>query len=235
MQTHRIVSRDEWIVARKHHLAQEKEFTRLRDRLSAERRDLPWVRVDKDYVFEGPNGKQHLDQLFGGKSQLIVQHFMFGPDWDAGCKSCSFWADNYNGIIVHLMQRDIAFVVVSSAPFERIEAFRKRMGWSFEWVSSSGNDFNHDYHVSFTPEEIAAGEIDYNYVPRTTSITELPGISVFYRDAAGTVFHTYSCYSRGLDAMNAAYQYLDLAPMGRNEADLPFSMAWVRHHDKYAD
>lgn len=235
MDNHRIVSRDEWIEARGRLLAQEKELTRLRDRLSAERRDLPWVRVEKDYVFEGPDGKQRLDELFGGKSQLVVQHFMFGPDWEAGCKSCSFWADNYNGIVVHLMQRDVAFVAVSLAPLQRIEAFRKRMDWTFKWVSSAGSDFNHDYHVSFAPEEIAAGEIEYNYGRQKTPVTELPGTSVFYRDRRGAVFHTYSCYARGLDMMNAAYHYLDFVPMGRNEAGLPFSQAWVRHHDRYDD
>src|SRR5205085_1368735 len=150
-------------------------------------------------------------ELFAGKSQLVVQHFMFGPDWEAGCKSCSFWVDNYNGIVVHLMQRDVAFVAVSLAPFDRIEAFRRRMGWSFKWVSSHGSDFNHDYHVSFTPEELA-GEVYYNYTRQKMSVEELPGTSVFYRDASGTVFHTYSCYQRGLDMMNAAYHYLDLVP-----------------------
>jgi predicted dithiol-disulfide oxidoreductase (DUF899 family) len=233
MASHRIVSRDEWIEARKQHLAKEKELTRLRDQLSAQRRDLPWVRVDKEYVFEGPNGKESLSELFAGKSQLVIQHFMFGPDWEEGCQSCSFWADNYNGVVTHLMQRDVAFVVVSQAPLSRIEAFRKRMGWSFKWVSSLGTDFNHDYHVSFTPEDLAKGEVDYNYARRKTSMTELPGISVFCRDESGTVFHTYSCYERGLDMMNAAYHYLDLVPKGRDETGLPYTQAWVRHHDKY--
>jgi predicted dithiol-disulfide oxidoreductase (DUF899 family) len=166
METRKIVWREEWIKARTQHLKQEKELTRLRDQLSAQRRDLPWVRVDKDYVFEGPNGETSLAEFFAEKSQLIVQHFMFGPDWDAGCKSCSFWADNFNGIVVHLRQRDIAFVVVSQAPFNRIEEYRKRMGWGFNWVSSFGTDFNHDYNVSFTPEEIDAGDIYYNYTNR---------------------------------------------------------------------
>jgi predicted dithiol-disulfide oxidoreductase (DUF899 family) len=235
MDSHRIVSQDEWIEARRQLLAQEKELTRLRDQLSASRRELPWVRVEKDYVFEGPNGKERLDELFDGKSQLIVQHFMFGPDWEAGCKSCSFWADNYNGIFVHLMHRDVAFVAVSRAPFQQIDAFKKRMGWTFKWISSAGSDFNHDYRVSFTPEEIAAGEVEYNYGRQRTSVTELPGTSVFYRDGRGAVFHTYSCYARGLDMMNAAYHYLDLVPMGRDEAGLSFSQAWVRHHDRYDD
>jgi predicted dithiol-disulfide oxidoreductase (DUF899 family) len=233
MASHRIVSRDEWIEARKQHLAKEKEFTRLRDQLSAQRRDLPWVRVDKGYVFEGPNGKESLSELFAGKSQLVIQHFMFGPDWEEGCKSCSFWADNYNGIVVHLTQRDVAFVAVSQAPLSRIEAFRKRMGWSFKWVSSFGTDFNHDYHVSFTPDELAKGEVYYNFAQRKTSMTELAGTSVFCRDESGTVFHTYSCYERGLDMMNAAYHYLDLVPKGRDETGLPYTQAWVRHHDNY--
>jgi predicted dithiol-disulfide oxidoreductase (DUF899 family) len=233
METHKIVSSDEWVEARMQHLKQEKELTRLRDKLSAQRRDLPWVRVDTDYVFDGPDGKIGLPQLFGDKSQLIVQHFMFGPDWDAGCKSCSFWADNFNGIVVHLQQRDIAFVVISQAPFSRIEEYRKRMGWGFNWVSSFGTDFNHDYNVSFTPEETAAGDVYYNYKPRKTSMTELPGISVFFKDAQGDVFHTYSCYERGLDMMNAAYHYIDLVPNGRNEAGLSFPQAWVHRHDEY--
>ena len=232
-ESHKIVSRDEWIAARKQHLAKEKELTRLRDQLNAQRRDLPWVRVDKPYVFEGPNGKESLSELFAGKSQLVVQHFMFGADWEAACKSCSFWADNFNGIVVHLMARDVAFVAVSLAPFSRIEAFRKRMGWSFKWVSSSGTDFNHDYHVSFTPQDLAGGEVDYNFTRRKTSMSELPGISVFCRDENGTVFHTYSCYERGLDMMNAAYHYLDLVPKGRDEAGLPYTQSWVRHHDDY--
>jgi predicted dithiol-disulfide oxidoreductase (DUF899 family) len=233
METHKIVSRDEWVEARMQHLKQEKELTRLRDELSAQRRDLPWVRVDRDYVFEGSDGRIGLPELFGDKSQLIVQHFMFGPDWDAGCKSCSFWADNFNGIVVHLRQRDIAFVVVSQAPFGRIEEYRKRMEWGFNWVSSFGTDFNHDYNISFTPEETAAGEVYYNYKPRKTSMTELPGISVFFKDSHGDVFHTYSCYERGLDMMNAAYHYIDLVPNGRNEAGLSFPQAWVRRHDEY--
>jgi predicted dithiol-disulfide oxidoreductase (DUF899 family) len=233
METHKIVSRDEWVEARMQHLKQEKELTRLRDELSTQRRDLPWVRVDKDYVFEGSDGKVVLPELFGDKSQLIVQHFMFGPDWDAGCKSCSFWADNFNGIVVHLQQRDIAFAVVSQAPFGRIEEYRKRMGWGFNWVSSFGTDFNHDYNVSFTPEETATGEVYYNYKPRKTSMTELPGISVFFKNAQGDVFHTYSCYERGLDMMNSAYHYIDLVPHGRDEDGLSFPQAWVRRHDEY--
>jgi predicted dithiol-disulfide oxidoreductase (DUF899 family) len=233
MENHKTVSRDEWIEARKQHLAKEKEFTRLRDELSAQRRDLPWVRVDKEYIFEGPNGKESLAQLFAGKPQLVIQHFMFGPDWEDGCKSCSFWADNYNGFVVHLAQRDVTFLVASQAPFGRIESFKKRMGWSFKWVSSFGTDFNFDYNVSFTSENSAKGEVYYNYAWRKRSTTELPGTSVFYRDDGGAVFHTYSCFERGQDMLNAAYHYLDLVPRGRNEAGLSYPQAWVRHHDKY--
>jgi predicted dithiol-disulfide oxidoreductase (DUF899 family) len=235
MDSHRIVSQDEWIEARKQHLAKEKEFTRLRDELAAQRRNLPWVRVDKAYAFDGPNGRESLGDLFGGKSQLVVQHFMFGVDWEAGCKSCSFWADGYNGIVAHLAHRDVAFVAISSAPLAKIEAFKKRMGWSFKWVSSAGTDFNHDFHVTFAPDEIASGQVYYNFGWRKRSATELPGTSVFFKDGRGTVFHTYSCYERGLDMMNAAYQYLDLVPKGRDETALPHPQAWVRLHDDYRD
>lgn len=235
MENHRIVSRNEWVEARKQHLEKEKEFTRLRDELSAQRRSLPWVRVDKEYIFQGPSGRESLKELFAGKSQLVIQHFMFGADWEAGCKSCSFWADNYNGIVVHLTQRDVAFVAVSLAPISRIEAFKKRMGWSFRWMSSFGSDFNYDYQVSFTPQELANGEVYYNYDWRKVAVTELPGTSVFYQDASGAVFHTYSCYARGLDMMNAAYHYLDLVPKGRDEIGLPYAQSWVRHHDSYGE
>jgi predicted dithiol-disulfide oxidoreductase (DUF899 family) len=233
MERHKVVSRKDWIEARNQHLTKEKELTRLRDELSAQRRNLPWVRVDKEYVFEGPNGKESLKQLFAGKSQLVIQHFMFAPDWEAGCKSCSFWADNYDGIVVHLSQRDVAFVAVSLAPISHIEAFKKRMGWSFKWVSSFGSDFNHDYHVSFTPEELATEKIYYNYTWQRPMAPELPGTSVFYQDENETVFHTYSCYGRGLDMMNAAYHYLDLVPKGRDESGLAYPQAWVRHRDGY--
>jgi predicted dithiol-disulfide oxidoreductase (DUF899 family) len=235
MDSHRIVSQDEWIEARKQHLAKEKEFTRLRDELAAQRRALPWARIDKAYAFDGRNDKESLSDLFGGKSQLVVQHFMFAADWQAACKSCSFWADGYNGIVAHLARRDVAFVAVSSAPLAKIEAFQTRMGWSFKWVSSAGTDFNHDFHVAFTPDEIASGRIYYNFAWRKRSATELPGTSVFFKDEQGTVFHTYSCYERGLDMMNAAYQYLDLVPKGRDEAALPSPQAWVRLHDDYRD
>jgi predicted dithiol-disulfide oxidoreductase (DUF899 family) len=234
MDNHKVVSRSEWTDARRRLLAEEKAFTRTRDRLSQQRRDLPWERVDKEYVFEGPSGKESLSQLFAGKSQLIVYHFMFDPSEKEGCKSCSFWADNLNGIVVHLWQRDVTLLAISRAPIDRLEEFKKRMGWTFKWVSSFGTSFNHDYCVSFTPDELATGELYYNYDKRRRPFTgEAPGISVFFKDPRGEVFHTYSCYSRGLDMLNGAYHYLDLVPKGRDEGGLPHPMAWVRHHDRY--
>ena len=231
----KIVSQEEWLAARKSLLAKEKEFTRLRDQLSAERRALPWVRLDKDYVFDTPGGKESLSDLFAGRSQLIVYHFMFQSDWNDGCKSCSFWADNFNGIDVHLAHRDVTLLAVSRALLDQLEAFRKRMGWGFKWVSSSGNDFNRDFHVSFKPEEISKGDVYYNYGMQKFPVEEAPGISVFCKDAAGSVFHTYSCYARGLDMLNGAYHYLDLSPKGRDEAGLPYTMAWLRLRDRYED
>jgi predicted dithiol-disulfide oxidoreductase (DUF899 family) len=233
MTNHQVVTQEEWGDARKQLLAKEKEFTRLRDQLSQARRDLPWVRVTKQYVFEGPEGKQTLGQLFNGHSQLIVYHFMFDPDWEAGCKSCSFWADNFNGIVPHLNQRDVTFIAISRAPFAKLQAFAERLGWSFKWLSSAGNDFNYDYNVSFTPEALAGGSAIYNYAANKMNMTELPGISVFFKDAEGKLFHTYSCYARGLDMLNTAYHYLDLVPKGRDEAGLPHAMAWVRLRDQY--
>jgi predicted dithiol-disulfide oxidoreductase (DUF899 family) len=234
MEKHRIVAHEEWIAARKDFLAKEKEFDRLRDQISRQRREMPWERVDKNYVFEGPEGKVTLDELFAGKSQLIVYHFMFDPSWEAGCKSCSFWADNYNPIIVHLNHRDANLVAISRAPLAKLQAYRKRMGWSFNWVSSAGNDFNYDYHVSFTPDQIAKGEGDYNYrINKSLKSTEMPGISVFHKDADGNIFHTYSTYERGLDMLNGAYHILDLLPKGRDEKALQFTQEWVRRHDEY--
>jgi len=234
MDNHKVVSRSEWIDARKRLLAEEKAFTRARDRLSQQRRDLPWERVDKEYVFEGPSGKKSLSQLFEGRTQLVVYHFMFDPGWKEGCKSCSFWADNLNGIAVHLRQRDVTPIAISRAPIDLLEAFKKRMGWTFKWVSSFGNSFNHDYQVTFTPEELATGELYYNYEKSKRSFPgEAPGISVFLKNPRGEVFHTYSCYTRGLDMLNVAYHYLDLVPKGRDEEGLPHPMAWVRHHDRY--
>jgi predicted dithiol-disulfide oxidoreductase (DUF899 family) len=230
----RVVSQAEWLEARKDLLAKEKDFSRRRDALSAERRELPWVRVEKEYVFASPGGKQTLADLFDGRSQLIVYHFMFGPDWEQGCPSCSLLADHFDGAAVHLAQRDVTLVVVSRAPLPQIEAFKKRMGWRFKWVSSYGSDFNHDYHVSFTKEEMANGKVSYNYGVSGFPSEEAPGASVFYRDAAGAVFHTYSSYARGLDMLIGAYNFLDLVPKGRDEDGLAHTMAWVRHHDRYA-
>ncbi len=231
---HSVVSGKEWIAARQHLLAREKEFTAQRDQLNAERRRLPWVRVDKPYVFDGPNGKETLADLFEGRSQLIIYHFMFGPGWKEGCPSCSFLADHLGGIIPHITQRDITLAVVSRAPLAELDAFRQRMGWRFKWLSSHGCDFNHDYHVSFTPEELAQGKVYYNY-RMTEGSGELPGASVFYKDGHGNVFHTYSGYARGLDLLLGAYNFIDLTPKGRDEDGLPSTMAWVRHHDKYQD
>jgi len=235
MPAHKVVTREEWIAARKEHLAREKELTRFRDQLSRERRELPWVRVDKRYVFDASAGPETLADLFDGRSQLIVQHFMFDPSWDEGCKSCSFWVDNFDDIVVHLKHRDITMVLVSRAPLEILQAYKNRMGWSIKWVSSLKTDFNRDYHVSFTDEEREQGTAYYNYASGSFSVNEAPGVSVFYKDASGAVFHTYSCYARGLDMLNGAYHLLDLVPKGRDEAGLPYSMAWLRHHDRYED
>lgn len=234
MQPHKIVSREEWIEARKAHMAHEKELMRARDRLSEERRALPWVKVDKAYVFDGPNGQVTLADLFRGRPQLVVQHVMFRPDWDAACKSCSFWADGFERMVPHLAARDTTMIAISLAGVEKLVAFKKRMGWTFDWVSSGNNDFNYDYAVSFTREQIEAGVPRYNYGTTRFYGEELPGISVFYRDAAGSVFHTYSTFARGLDMMNAAYHYLDLTPLGRHEEGLPYPMDWVRLRDQYA-
>ena len=232
---HHIVSHEAWTRARRELLAKEKELTRMRDQLSRERRELPWVRVENNYVFEGEDGKATLGDLFEGRSQLIVYHFMFDPGWEAGCKSCSFWADNFNGIIVHLNHRDASMVAISRAPYEKLAAYRRRMGWEFKWLSSFGNDFNRDFHVSHTPEELAKGEGYYNYTRQKPYASEAPGISVFFKDPQGAVFHTYSCYARGLDMLNGAYHYLDLLPTGRDEASLPFHSDWLRRHDEYVD
>ncbi len=233
MTAPQIVSQDQWLKARRELLVQEKRFTRERDALSRQRRDMPWVEVTKPYRFETPEGRKSLADLFAGKSQLIVYHFMFHPDWNAGCKSCSFWADNYNGAIDHLAARDTALVAISRAPLNKLEAFRQRMGWRFPWVSAIGEDFNHDFGVSFTKDEIASKEKLYNYGTRAFGIEDAPGISVFARDASGKIFHTYSCYSRGLDMLNGAYHLLDLTPKGRDEAGLAHAMSWVRLHDEY--
>lgn len=228
-----VVSPEDWLKARLELLAAEKEFTRQRDALTRRRMAIPWERVEKSYQFEGPNGPLSLADLFDGRSQLIVYHFMFAPDWEEGCKSCSFWAENFNGILIHLNHRDVTFTAVSRAPFAKIDAYKKRMGWSFPWVSSCGSDFNFDYQVSFTPGETATGKGYYNYAAQPIEVSEYPGISVFYKNENGEVCHTYSCYSRGIDMVNGAYQFLDLAPKGRDKNGLEFSMDWVRRHDQY--
>lgn len=233
MEQSKVVSPAEWLAARKELLKKEKEFTRLRDQLSRERRELPWEKVEQKYVFDGPGGKESLGDLFGGKSQLIVYHFMFGPEWKEGCPSCSLLADHFDGARVHLAQRDVTLLAVSRAALPQIEAFKKRMGWRFKWVSSSGSDFNYDYHVSFTKDEMAKREMYYNYGTQAFPSEEGPGASVFYKNGAGEIFHTYSSFGRGLDIMIGAYNWLDIAPKGRDEDALAFSMAWVRHHDKY--
>ena len=233
LDNHRIVSKDEWLAARSALLKKEKEFTVLRDKLGQQQRDMPWVSVDKEYLFVGPNGKQTLSDLFDGRTQLIVYHFMYDPSWDAGCPSCSFWADNFNGIVVHLNQRDVTMIAVSRAPYSKIEEYKKRMGWKFKWVSSYDNDFNFDYHVSFTPEELSKKKAFYNYNLQDTHSPEREGVSVFYKDTAGHVFHTYSAYARGIDVLNVAYHYLDLVPKGRDEDGHEFAQFWVRRHDEY--
>jgi predicted dithiol-disulfide oxidoreductase (DUF899 family) len=233
MTDHRVVSEDEWVGARRRLLDREKEFLRLRDQLSAERRELPWVRVEKQYVFEGPAGKETLADLFAGRSQLIVYHFMFAPEWEAGCRGCSFWADNYNGIIPHLNQRDVSLAAVSRAPLLKLKSFAARMGWNFKWVSAANSEFNYDYQASFKPESIALGTAVYNYTRYDESMLDKPGFSVFCKDGEGAMFHTYSTYARGLDPMNVAFQLLDLVPKGRDEAGLPHPMSWVKLHDQY--
>jgi predicted dithiol-disulfide oxidoreductase (DUF899 family) len=235
MVDHAIVSQEEWIEARKRFLAKEKEFSRVRDELSRERRELPWVLVDKSYLFQGSSGKETLCDLFAGRDQLIVQHFMFGPDWKEGCPICSFKADHTDAAVVHLAQRGVTFVAVSRAPMDKIEAFKKRMGWRFNWVSSFENDFNSDYHVSFTKEELAAGKVNYNFDMRKFHGEEAYGLSVFFKDTNGEIYHTYSTYGRGMESFMGTYNLLDCVPKGRDEEGLPWPMVWVRHHDKYTN
>jgi predicted dithiol-disulfide oxidoreductase (DUF899 family) len=230
----KVVSAAEWVTARKEFLKKEKEFTRLRDELSRQRRELPWEKVDKKYFFEGSKGKLTLDDLFEGRSQLIVYHFMFVPGWKEGCPGCSFLADTFDGARPHIAQRDTTLMVVSRATLPEIEAFRKRMGWRFPWVSSFGSDFNFDYRVSFSQEEVAQGKLDYNYESTEFGSEEGPGASVFYRNRQGEIFHTYSTYARGLEVLLPTYSFLDLTPKGRDEA-VPHPMSWVRHHDRYSD
>ncbi len=228
-----VVSPQKWLAARRALLRQEKKFSRLRTQLTQRRQALPWVKVEKDYVFSTPNGTKTLAELFAGRSQLIVYHFMYGPGWDEGCMGCSFVSDHFDGAIAHLGARDVTLTAVSIAPLKEFAAFKKRMGWKFPWVSSHGTSFNHDFGVTFTPEEVASGRANYNYSPRKIGIDELPGLSVFARDAAGNIYHTYSTYSRGLEALIGAYSLLDLVPKGRDEDGLERSMQWVRHHDRY--
>jgi len=231
LSKHPVVSREEGLKARAAFLKKEKEFTKLRDDLSRQRSELPWVKVDKQYVFEGPNGKETLPQLFENRSQLVVYHFMFSPEWDAGCPHCSHWADNFNGVIVHLNHRDVTMVAISRAPYKKLAAYEKRMGWSFKWLSSHDADFNFDYNVSFRPEELKKKKAFYNFTMQDPGPADREGTSVFYKDPKGNVFHTYSTYARGIDMMNVDYQYLDLVPKGRDESGRgPF---WVRRHDEY--
>ncbi len=227
-----VVGREAWRAARLALLEQEKALTRARDAVNAARVALPWVKVEKDYSFATERGAERLGQLFQGRSQLLVQHFMFGPDWTEGCVGCSLWADHVSAALPHLAAKDVTFVAVSRAPLETLLAFRARMGWAFDWVSSLGSDFNHDFGVTFTAEEVAAGA-EYNWRP-VQSAGELPGNSSFYRDASGAVFHTYSAYARGAEEIASTYMLLDIAPLGRNESG-PQPMAWVRHHDRYAE
>jgi predicted dithiol-disulfide oxidoreductase (DUF899 family) len=230
---HPVVSREEWVKRRKELLLKEKELTHARDRIAAERRELPWVKVDKDYVFDGPNGKVRLADLFAGKSQLVVYHFMFGPDWKEGCPSCSYVSDHLDGTLPHLAARDVTLTMISRAPLAKIEAFKKRMGWRFPWVSSYGNEFNRDFHVSFSDADKKDGKVDYNYTTEEFPSDEAPGLSVFYQNPGGEIFHTYSVYARGLDPLVVTYTVLDMVPKGRDENHLAFSMEWVRHHDRY--
>lgn len=230
-----VVSRDEWLVARKRLLAKEKAFTRMRDELNAERRALPWVKVEKPYVFDTPEGQQTLAELFGGRSQLVVKHFMFGPDWTEGCVGCSFEIDHIGGALLHLEHHDVSYVAVGRAPLEKLEAFRRRMGWGVRFVSSYGSDFNYDFHVSFRPDELAKGEACYNYEVRPIGIDEMSGRSVFYKDEAGDVFHTYSSFARGGELGLVSYAVLDITPKGRNETINGNLTDWVRHHDRYGN
>jgi predicted dithiol-disulfide oxidoreductase (DUF899 family) len=232
IKEHKVVSEKEWLAARKKLLAEEKKFSKLRDKLNQKRRDLPWVKMEKDYVFEGPDGEETLADLFCGNTQLITYHFMFGPDWEEGCAHCSFWADHFDSTLIHLAQRDTTLVAVSRAPYNTIAKFKKRMGWKFKWVSSNKNDFNFDLQVSFTPEELRSGTAVYNYAKLDMDIDEREGISAFYKDTKGAVYHTYSTYARGIEIVNATYHFLDLTAKGRDE-NPESTQDWVTHHDRY--
>ena len=234
IENQKVVSRAESLAARKELLAKEKELTRMRDELSRQRRELPWVKVEKNYVFDTPAGKKTLADLFAGRSQLIVYHFMFGPGWKEGCVGCSFLSDHVDGALLHLLQRDVAYVAVSRAPLAEIEPFKKRMGWKFDWISSNESDFNYDYHVSFLKEDVAKGKVYYNFEMQNPFGEEMPGTSVFYKDTNGDIFHTYSSYGRGGESFLGTYQYLDLTPKGRDETGPRRDLSdWVRHHDCY--
>jgi predicted dithiol-disulfide oxidoreductase (DUF899 family) len=235
VKNHKIVSHEEWITARRELLQREKDSVRLLDQLSADRRNLPWVKIEKNYVFESSSGRVKLADLFAGRSQLVIYHFMFGPDWQEGCPSCSFVSDHLDGTLPHLAARDVTMLAVSHAPISKIEAFKKRMGWRFEWLSSYGSDFNADFHVSFSKEEMArGGAVNYNYTMQEFPSSEAPGLSVFYKDAARDIYHTYSTYGRGLEILLGTYRILDLVPKGRDENHFGFPMEWVRYHDRYA-
>lgn len=232
MAQHRIVSHQEWLQARKRFLAKEKEFTRLRDELSRQRLELPWERVEKDYAFASERGRVTLADLFGDRNQLMVYHLMYAPEWEISCKSCAFWADNFNGIVPHLAQHGVAFAAISRAPLAKLQKQAREFGWNFPWVSSL-DDFNYDYNVSFSPEALARDEAYYNYETEKVHGTDRPGISAFFKDENGEVYHTYSTYARGVDMFNAAYHYLDAAPLGRNEDGLAYPMEWVKHRIAY--
>jgi predicted dithiol-disulfide oxidoreductase (DUF899 family) len=229
---HKVVSREQWLQARKEHLLHEKAFTRQRDQLSAERRALPWVRLEKPYAFDTGQGRKTLGELFGSHSQLVIYHFMFGAGWEEGCKGCSFLSDHLDGANLHLAHHGVALVAVSHAPLHEFQAFKKRMGWNFDWVSSAGSDFNYDFGVSATQEQVDRGAVTYNYERSNDPFEEMPGLSVFYKNPAGEIFHTYSAYARGLDLLVGTYNYLDLTPKGRDEDPI---MDWVRLHDRYTE
>ncbi|HET8911699.1 MAG TPA: thioredoxin family protein [Ktedonobacteraceae bacterium] len=235
LTNHPVVSHEDWLAARTTFLVKEKEFSQMREELARQRRALPWEKIEKQYTFEGPNGKETLAELFGKHSQLVVYHFMFDPEDSEGCPHCSFWADSFNGGSVHLPHRDVNFVAISRAPLSKIKPFKQRMGWNFKWLSSFQSDFNYDYKISFTPEEAHSHTAFYNYTQTDPGPLDREGISVFYKDEDGKLFHTYSCFARGIDMMNTTYQFLDLVPKGRDEAHLPDPQDWVRHHDRYKD
>lgn len=230
---HKVVSQAAYEDARKQLLAAERQLTKQREELARQRRALPWVRVDKPYQFESAQGRIGLAELFAGKSQLLVYHLMFAPEWDGACKSCSFWADSFDGMVAHLKARDVSFAAISRAPVQKLQAYARRLGWSFPWVSSQASEFNYDFRVSFTPEELESGKDSYNYGVTKAEGSDMPGYSVFFRDDAGAIFHTYSTFGRGIEMLNPVYQALDLVPKGRDEAGFDFPMAWVRRHDEY--